>query len=190
MAKKIIIITLILLIAIFVPIFWAANSTGFNINAWLSKMPVTKMFIKAPVMSEVNVIPVSPIEKENQELRSKITELENKVSSLEGEKTKIMSENAQSQQELIALREYKSQRENLIINTKQLASYYREMKPQAVVNIMNNMDDNTVLLILPLLETDQSGDILALMDPRRAALLTQILLGTINPPQIEEHNEI
>ena len=101
-----------------------------------------------------------------------------------------MLENAQSQQELIALREYKSQRENLIINTKQLASYYREMKPEAVVNIMNNMDDNTVLLILPLLETDQSGKILALMDPQRAALLTQILLGTINPPQIEEHNEI
>lgn len=186
MAKKIIIITLILLIAIFVPILWAANSAGFNMNALLSKMPVTKMFIKAPAQGEVNIIPVSPVEKENQELRSKITELEGKMTALEGEKTKIMAENALSQQELATLRAYKAQRENLIVNSKQLASYYREMKPEAVVNILNNVDDNTVLLILPLLDKEQSGKILGLMDPQRAALLTQILLGTSNPPPVEQ----
>jgi len=181
MARKIIIIALIVLVASFVPFLWDVNSGGFKITAVLSKMPVTKMFIKPPVTDTGQVLPVSPVEKENQELRSKITELEGKISSLEAEKTKIMQDNALSQQELASLRAYKAERENLVVNSKQLASYYKEMKPEAVVKIMNNLDDNTVLLILPLLDKEQSGKILGLMDPQRAALLTQILLGSAPP---------
>lgn len=186
MAKKIIIITLIILIAVFVPVFWAAKAAGFNISAFLSQMPVTRMFFKPPPQEEEPIIPVSPLEKENQELRSKVTELERKIADLEGEKTRILQEFAQYQQELVSLREYKEKSENFIVNTQQLASYYKEMKPEALAEIMDNMDDYSVLLILPLLDKEQSGKILDLMDPRRAAMLSQTLLGTVNPPALED----
>jgi len=189
MIKRVVIITLILLVAILVPIFWAASSAGFNVTAVLSRMPVTKMFFAPPAEEPPDIIPISPLEKENQELRSTIAQLEGKIAALEGEKTKIMQEQAELQQELADLRAYKSQREDLIINSRQLASFYKEMKPEAVARIMENMDDNTVLLVLPLLDKEQSGKILSLLDPQRAALLTQILLGTANPPSWEEQLE-
>lgn len=175
MTKRILLIFIILLI---IALIGAAIASGISLQAVLSRVPGAEKFIKttAPVTSQIPVV-VSPVEEENQKLKNMIKELESRITSLESEKTGLMEQSTLNQQELIELRAYKNEREKIIVNSKQLASYYQEMKPEAVAKIMNNLDDDTVLLILPLLEKEQTAKILSLLDPQRAALITRILLG-------------
>jgi flagellar protein FlbB len=177
MAGKILTIGL-LIIALLVAAVFAANAAGvIDLRSTAAEIPVLNSLIGTTAGNEEE-IPVSPIEEENKRLLKQIAELEKKITELEGEKTKALEQVALSQQELTELRAYKTEKENIVISATEIAAYYKEMKPEAVVKIMNTLDDDTVITILPLLEKDQSGDILALMDPQRAALITQMLMGT------------
>lgn len=57
-----------------------------------------------------------------------------------------------------------------------LARLYGGMKPDEAVVILNKLDDNTVLDILSKMEDEQVSKIMALLDPSRAANLTQAML--------------
>jgi len=157
---------------------WAANIIGIiNVKAMISNLSYKNILMKQPGGNEPNIPTISPIEKDNQELRAAVKTLEEKLVNLESEKTSLLKQVEEMQQEVTSLRTYKTEKENFIINTGQMAAYYSEMKPDAVVKIMNNLDDNTVMAVLPLLDKEQVAKILALMEPQRAALLTQLLLG-------------
>lgn len=54
-----------------------------------------------------------------------------------------------------------------------LARLYGGMKPDEAVAIMNQLDDQTVLTIFAKMEEEQVSKIMALMEARRAAALTQ-----------------
>ncbi|MBZ4653167.1 MAG: MgtE intracellular region [Peptococcaceae bacterium] len=165
------------LIAIVLGGLWAADKAGLiDLRIALQKIPVLSKYAKEP--APVPKIPViSPIEQENQKLRSDLKDFETKLTAFENEKTKLLEQIYQLQQELTELRAYKEKNENKAIHAKQLALYYSEMKPEAIVKVMENLDDDTVITILPLLNKEQTGKILALMEPQRAARITQLLLG-------------
>lgn len=175
MTNKIIIASLLLISLIVAGIF-AANAAGvIDIKAAAANIPVINRVIGVSSDKENN-IPVSPIEEENKTLRGKVSELEKKITELEAEKVRALEQVAQSQQELTELRAYKTEKENMVVNAKEIAAYYSQMKPEAVAKIMNTLDDETVITILPLLNKDQSGKILSLIEPQRAALLTRLML--------------
>lgn len=176
MAKKIIIIIVIVLVVIFVPMFWAARATGFNVQALLSKMPVTSLFIEAPTEETPLRVPVSPLEIENKELQGKIVEQQEQLSAFEIENNLLKAENEKIQKELSDLAADLKEEADVKVNMEYTAELYRDMKPDAIVRIMDNMDDEKVLLILTELDTSQSSKILAQMDPQRAALLTKLLI--------------
>lgn len=155
----------------------------FDFSPTLAKIPVVKNYIKLPQNDGEN-LPQSPLEKENQEIKEQLTTqqgntkaAEEKVLALEAEKTKLLASIEQLTGEVTALKGAKESASKTTDNTKELAQYYREMKPEAAVKIMNNLDDNTIVAILPYLEKEQAAKILALMDSVRAASITQILLG-------------
>lgn len=133
--------------------------------------------------NKMNIPQVSPLEEENESLQLKIIDLENKLLSNEKEKTASIMQVETMQQELLDLRNYKQVNEKRLVEAQEIAAYYKAMKPDAVVKVMDKLDDETVLLILPLLDDEQVAKILSLMDAQRAALLTQMLLG--NNPAIE-----
>lgn len=162
------------LLVVFFSGLWAANTVGIiDLKAALSKTP----FVAANEANIEGQLPEeSVIEKENRELKEKIKELENNAMVSEGEKAKLLKDLEEVQTELAELRSYKLNKESATISAQQLAAYYKEMKPDAVVKIMDNLDDATVLTVLPLLDNEQTGKILSLMEPQRAALLTKILL--------------
>lgn len=180
--SKSIVFIVLCLIAALAGSLWAADILGvINIKEQASKLSYKNILMKQDAASQPGLPVISPIEKENQELRAAIKGLEEKVLIMEGDKTKLLEQLDAIQQELTVLRAYKTEQESFVINTGQMAAYYSEMKPDAVVKVMNNLDDNTVMAILPLLETEQVAKILALMEPQRAALLTQLLLGGNSP---------
>ena len=167
-------------------LLWAANLIGvISIKDVTANLSYKAIFMKQPPDAGYNIPAESPIEKENRELKAALGTMEARLVALEGEKTNLLKQIEEIQQELTALRAYKTEKENFIINSRQMASYYSEMKPEAVVEIMNDLDDSTVISILTLLEKEQTAKIFSLMEPQRAALLTQMLLGS-NAPDAEK----
>ena len=119
----------------------------------------------------------SPLETENEQLRAEKKELTYQLTILEQEKTKLLEQITELQTELTEIKGQIAKQETKLINTEDLAAYYQEMKPDAVVRIMDNLDDEMVVTILALLDKKQTAKIIALMDPYRAALITQLLLN-------------
>lgn len=174
--KKTIALILLAIIIIMGAGALAAHQTRYiNLNPVLSKIPLLSSFVIKPPEVPENLT-ISPIEEENNKLKKANKEFENNITTLEGEKTKLLEQIVELQTELTELRAYKTTKEAATINAQELASYYREIKPEAVVKIMDSLDDETILTILPLLEKEQTGKIMALMDSQRAALITQLLL--------------
>lgn len=60
--------------------------------------------------------------------------------------------------------------------TGNLARLYDGMDAKAVANLMANLDDETVLAILPRMNTKNASAVLSLMPPRRAAVLSKALI--------------
>jgi flagellar motility protein MotE (MotC chaperone) len=120
---------------------------------------------------------VSLMEKENLELKRKIQEQEDLLQGILGEKQALEQNKLALEQKIQDLEKKvtlmsseQSLEENL--DYQQLADYYAEMKPAAVVAIMDNLDDETVLGILKEMEFDQVAKILTAMQPDRAARLS------------------
>ena len=165
------------LVAMVIGGLWAADQAGMiELNLAFQKLPVLNKYVKEPAPVSSSPV-ISPIELENQKLRNDLKDLEAKFAAFENEKTRLLEQIYQLQQELTELRAYKERNENKAIQAKELALYYNEMKPEAVLKVMENLDDDTVITILPLLNKEQTGKILGLMEPQRAARITQLLLG-------------
>jgi len=159
---------------------FAAETAGLiDFNETAAKIPVVKTLLK-PTSEEngANLPAVSVIETENESLRAEKKQLEEKISNYDIEKNAMQEEISTLKLEIAALTADKEAREREAIQIEQMALYYKEMKAEAVVKIMDNLDDDTVVNILPLLEKSHAAKILSLMEPHRAALLTRILLGS------------
>ncbi|MDD2212090.1 MAG: hypothetical protein PHC81_01630 [Clostridia bacterium] len=177
--KKLTILILIAIVIVCGVGAFAAHQTGYlNLNPILAQIPGMGDFVVEypETLKEQGNLLVSPIETENKTLRKEKRDLEHKLTLLEGEKTKLLEQVTELQTELTKLKVDITKQETAVLQVEELAAYYQEMKPDAVVKIMDNLDDELILTILPLLEKKQTGKILALMDPQRAAIITQLLL--------------
>ena len=108
-------ITLIMLclLAALGGLLWAANIMGvINLKELAGNLSYQKILMKQPPGNEPNIPAISPIEKENQELRVAAKALEEKIATLEGEKTSLLKQIEEIQQELVSLRAYKREKEN------------------------------------------------------------------------------
>lgn len=154
----------------------AAHQTDFiDLSPVFAKIPFLQGLVKQPADNPAEVL-VSPIEEENKQLRADKSELLSRITRLEDEKTALLEQVTELQESVNQFTVAKKESESREANARELAEYYREMEPEATVRIMENLDDETVLLILPLLDKKLSGEIISLMDPQRAALLTALLL--------------
>jgi flagellar motility protein MotE (MotC chaperone) len=129
---------------------------------------------------------ISLMEKENLELKRKIQEQEDLLQGILGEK-QALEENKLALEQKIQDLEKKvtlmnsEQSSEEDVDYQQLADYYAEMKPAAVVAIMDNLDDETVLGILKEMEFDQVAKILTAMQPDRAARLSTMFTTKTSP---------
>ena len=59
---------------------------------------------------------------------------------------------------------------------QKLAKLYDGMQAPAVAQLMANLDDNTIVQLLPKMNAKQASAVLALMPPQRAAKLSKQMM--------------
>ncbi|NPV92048.1 MAG: hypothetical protein HPY50_14880 [Firmicutes bacterium] len=168
--------SLVMLLAAVVIVLMAANKAGWiNINEQLKKVPFLSGFASDNQTKEVIVPGTTLLERENQRLLQELNTQREELQQLTAEK-KTLDEYNKALTEKVSLLEKTAPKpkEDPVaqMDFKQLAAYFSEMKPANAVAIMDKMDDDTVLGILRLLESDKVAKILAAMPPERAAALS------------------
>src|SRR5690625_1367886 len=169
------IITLVLLIVIL-------SFAGVNVLDWAkekgSQMPVVSTFIEAKEERDLEIELADTNEQlqiqkgEAIQLEQEIEELQSVINDLTADvnKYKTLAENNDQVAHL------DEQDEAEIEHHKKIASSFRKMDSERAADIVQNLDNRTATSILIQLSGEVRGDILAEMDPKRAAELTTILL--------------
>jgi len=85
------------------------------------------------------------------------------------EKQALLEERETLQGTLASMKSLQEQQAGAEVSYQKLAEYYAEMKPEAAVNIMNNLADEVTIGILQYLDNEQAAKILSAMDPEKAA---------------------
>jgi flagellar motility protein MotE (MotC chaperone) len=178
------------LLALLVGGLWAAHFIGLiNLAPLVKDVPYLNQWIEDPFADEAPIPTpsppppsptVNPLETENRELRLKIEELQqdllDQTTVYEREKTEALRENTALKAQVEELETYRSNTEAQAADADKTAAYLAGMKPDAIVKVMDNLDDNMVVQIFELLSESQVSKVLALMDPERAAVITRMLL--------------
>ncbi|MDR1204638.1 MAG: hypothetical protein LBL26_04035 [Peptococcaceae bacterium] len=186
------------LLALLVGGLLAAHFLGLvNVAPLVANVPYVNQWIRDPyggsdVFTEAEPTPtpaptpeptptVNPLEEVNRELERKIAELEqeklDQAAAYEQEKTETMRENTELRARVLELENYRASTEAQAESDTYMAGILQGMKPDAIVQMMDNMDDSGVVQILGLLTDSQVGKVLALLDPERAAVITRMLMG-------------
>ncbi|NLC08044.1 MAG: hypothetical protein GX755_08805 [Syntrophomonadaceae bacterium] len=166
---------------------------GAQLAGWIDlrqlavQIPGVERFTSSSGIDSTPVVSgVSLMEKENLELKRKIQEQEDLLQGIIGEKQALeqnklaLEQKIQDLEKKVALLSSEQSAEKNV-DYQQLADYYAEMKPAAVVAIMDNLDDETVLGILKEMEFDQVAKILTAMQPERAARLSTMFTTKTSP---------
>jgi flagellar motility protein MotE (MotC chaperone) len=183
------------LLAILIGGLLAAHFLGLvNVAPLVADVPYVNQWIRDPyggdVFTEEAPTPTptpepsptaNPLEEQNRELERKIAELEqdklDQAAAYEQEKTEALRENTELRARVLELENYRAGAEAQAASDASMAGILQGMKPDAIVQIMDNWDDSTVVGALALLSDTQVGKVLALMDPERAAVITRMLMG-------------
>jgi flagellar motility protein MotE (MotC chaperone) len=99
--------------------------------------------------------------------KAALTERENDLATRERE-LKLLDKKVS--QKLLTLDQAKTARVN------SLAKLYDDMDARSVAALMANLDDNTVVLILPRMKTKNASQVLALFPPKRGAMLSKQMI--------------
>lgn len=179
-AFKWILILIIVLAGMSAGYIGMARLNNKEVPSFLKKMPlVGKLFPAAEGKGKK----LSPLEKENLSLKDqiekqkleiktykdRITALEQSEQALEAENKKLADQNTALEVSTVSSKEDKY---------KELAKYYEAMKPKDAAKILEQkqIDDDTIIGILRHMDKETAGKIMSLLDPARAAVLSQKML--------------
>ena len=168
--------SLVMLLAAAVIVLMAASKAGWiNLDQQMQKIPFLAGVLPNNQTKEVIVPGTTLLERENQRLLQELNNQRDELQQLTAEK-KTLDEYNKALTEKVSLLEKSEPKPKTDpvaqMDFKQLAAYFSEMKPANAVAIMDKMDDDTVLGILRLLDSDKTAKILAAMPPERAAAIS------------------
>jgi len=126
------------------------------------------------------------LEKKDRQLRHKATELKKREEELQLLEKEIQAKFAQLEalQKKVAsdLAELERQKKELQDSRiQQLAAALKAMEPAKAAKLLERLDEATVLHLIVALRGRAAGQILALMDPEKAARISQRLVQAENP---------
>lgn len=184
--------TLLIILAIVIPlaflagVVWALDFTGvINFYKFAQKVPVVGTML--PVPEDEKAVKKTPLQLENEKLRSEVEEfrqrlkketgnLQKKINSLqkeleakERENEKLKSDKQGLQETVDSLEIWKEEQEGQKLSYESLGRYYAEMKPAKAASIMKNLDNDVTIGILLNLEDEQVTAILSAMEDAKAA---------------------
>jgi len=174
----------ILIFAVILPIILAAtlaffvlSFAGVDVSGWMKEkgqhVPVIGKMIKTDEEKDMmrklnNALETIDAQKEQmEEYEKEISSMRDIIDELELENKKLQNRS----EDEVDHEERAGQNEDV----KQAAASFRKMDPEKAAPIVQNMDDAIAVEILASLSGDVRGDILAEMDPKKAAELTTLL---------------
>lgn len=146
---------------------------------------VAKVKNTAPVKTEARVSPddsttmyLSVFQRKEIEMRKREEQLNEKEQRL----NKLKQEVEQKVKYLLALQKQiqsvqNEKQETQNAKVRSLAKIYGTMKPKEAAKLMENLDDNLVMDIISTMTPNQAAGILALMDVKKAAKISEALSG-------------
>lgn len=190
---RIFLITLVLgiILAVGAGVLWFLDLMAvISLKDTLGSVPIVNKMVYQPEGERNKIkkpLPLdkTPAEKENERLKKETENLLMQINQMKKdygqlakqlevankEKQTLAAEKESLSSTLESLQEASGEEEASTLSYRKLAGYYAEMKPQAAVNIMNNLSDEVIIGILQYLEDDQVAKILSAMTPERAAEL-------------------
>lgn len=189
--KLFITLVVIIILAIGAGVLWFLDLMAVvSLRDTLKNVPIVNKLVYQPEGERDKIkrpLPLekTPAEKENAKLKKETENLLMQINQLKKdygqlakqlevankEKQTLAAEKESLSTTLESLQQASGDKEASTLSYKKLAGYYGEMKPQAAVNIMNNLTDEVIIGILQYLEDDQVAKILSAMKPERAAEL-------------------
>lgn len=103
-------------------------------------------------------------------LEKEKAELAKRKSELDAREKELNALNKTISQKVLIIEQAESSR------TAQLAKLYDGMDPRSVARLMANLDDNTVVSIIPRMKQKNASTVLALLPPKRAAKLSKQMI--------------
>ncbi|MBU7008269.1 MotE family protein [Phosphitispora fastidiosa] len=185
--KKILsrIILVILILGIVAGAVWVLDWLAvIDVRKTAGKIPVVGKMISAEEVKDDKKddkkdgkeAPPNPLEEENKKLKEQVQRLEKQAGEMakqleivNTEKQDLLEERETLQGTLASMKSLQEQQEGAEVSYQKLAEYYTEMKPEAAVNIMNNLADDVTIGILQYLDNEQTAKILSAMEPEKAA---------------------
>lgn len=160
------------ILAIFVLSF-----AGFDVTGWMKEkgqnVPVIGKMIKTDEEKDMmrklnNALETIDAQKEQlEEYEKEIESMRDIIDELELENKKLQNRSESEAEEEDGIEQQDE--------VKQAAASFRKMDPEKAAPIVQNMDDAIAVEILASLSGDVRGNILAEMDPKKAAELTTLL---------------
>lgn len=165
-------VIIICIIFTIIGVLWGSHAAGLiNLTPALADLPIVGDNFKAEGEKDTEI---SPLEEENNKLTVKILELEKKVADLEALDAQYNESIKNYQNQIFQLeseiKELKLKEEK----TTKMVELYSQMKPKEIAPIFENLNDEVVLDLLIRLDANLAADILAELDPLRAAKLSNL----------------
>jgi len=121
---------------------------------------------------------LSALQQRENEIRKKeeqLKEKEEQLSKLEKEVEQKVNGLLAIQKQILASQNEKQDVQNAKV--RGLAKIYGTMKPKEAAKLMENLDDKLVMSIISTMTPDQAASILALMEIKKAAKISEALSG-------------
>jgi flagellar motility protein MotE (MotC chaperone) len=174
-----ILLVIIIAVALTLGIGIAFNLGGMGVktNNFLAGIPIANSFIK-PVQQAKTA---EELKKESQESAMKMleqerTNLEELSDNLAAWELQLKAKEEELMEQKEAVAELQQRLDTRLHNIEELVSYYESMDASDAVNILNNISDNElIIVILKNMKQQKCSEILAAMEPRKAARLIEIM---------------
>ena len=138
--------------------------------------PVEKAAKNRPVVSTPDSLSVfQQKEIEIRKREEQVKEKEERLSRLEKEIEQKVKDLLALQKEVQSVRTERQETQNTKVRS--LAKIYGTMKPKEAAKLMENLDDKLVMGIIATMTPDEAAAILALMEVKKAAKISEALSG-------------
>ncbi|MCE5334084.1 MAG: hypothetical protein LLG06_05800 [Desulfobacteraceae bacterium] len=121
---------------------------------------------------------INVLQQREQELRKKedlLKEKEERLAKLEKEIEQKVKDLLVLQKEMLTARNEKQETQNTKVRS--LAKIYGTMKPKEAAKLLENLDDRLVMGIISTMTPDEAAAILALIEVKKAAKISEALSG-------------
>lgn len=112
-------------------------------------------------------------QEEKEKMEMEWETINEKKAELDKREKDILQKEEEIKEKEESISQMKKELEIRLENIEQMASLYNEIKPSKVVEIFNNLDDELIIQIMHKMRKNNVAEVLAGMDPKRAAELTK-----------------